>query len=53
MESGTAYDVDEDIEDLHASVRRLKQVSTAIQEENQLTKQVMDVLVRFLFLCVV
>jgi protein transport protein SFT1 len=42
MESGNAYDLDDDIMDLRNSVGRLKQVSSAIQEENQLTKQVMD-----------
>lgn len=42
MESGNAYDLDDDIMDLRNSVGRLKQVSSAIQEENQLTKQIMD-----------
>jgi hypothetical protein len=42
MESGNAYDLDDDIMDLRDSVGRLKQVSSAIQEENHLTKQVMD-----------
>ena len=42
MESGNAYDLDDDITDLRNSVGRLKQVSSAIQEENQLTKQIMD-----------
>jgi len=42
MESGNAYDLDDDIMDLRSSVGRLKQVSSAIQEENQLTKQIID-----------
>ena len=42
MESGNAYDLDDEIVDLRKSVGRLKQVSFAIQEENQLTKGVMD-----------
>lgn len=45
MEAGT-YDVDEDIADLHSSVRRLKHVSKAIQEETSLTRQILDGLVR-------
>lgn len=49
IESGTAYDLDEDIQDLRKSVGRLKQVSMAIQEENQLTRQIMEGLVCILF----
>lgn len=49
IESGTAYDLDEDIQDLSKSVGRLKQVSMAIQEENQLTRQIMEGLVCILF----
>jgi len=52
IESGTAYDLDEDIQDLRKSVGRLKQVSMAIQEENQLTRQIMEGLVCILFVSV-
>lgn len=45
IESGTAYDLDDEIEELSSSVGRLKQVSSAIQEETQLTQQIMDGLV--------
>ncbi|KAL6774348.1 SFT1 [Auxenochlorella protothecoides x Auxenochlorella symbiontica] len=37
-----SLDWDDEIEQLRAGVGRLKQVSSAIQEENTLTKQVMD-----------
>lgn len=51
IESGTAYDLDEDIQDLRKSVGRLKQVSMAIQEENHLTRQIMEGLVRTCSTC--
>eukprot|EP00890_Picochlorum_soloecismus_P005608 jgi/Picsp_1/6048/NSC_03402-R1_cell division cycle 5-like protein len=43
MEAGT-YDIDEDIADLHSSVKRLKHVSKAIQEETSLTQQIVETL---------
>ena len=43
MEAGV-YDVDEDIMDLHASVRRLKHVSKAIQEETTVTGKILEAL---------
>jgi predicted RNase H-like nuclease (RuvC/YqgF family) len=43
MEAG-AYDIDEDIADLHSSVKRLKHVSKAIQEETSLTQQIVETL---------
>lgn len=46
IESGTAYDLDDEIAELASSVGRLKQVSSAIQEETRLTTQIMDGLVR-------
>ena len=42
MESGQAYDLDDEISDLSNSVGRLKQVSSAIHEESNLTQQVLD-----------
>lgn len=45
IEAGHPLDFDSEIEGLRASVGRLKHVSTAIQEETQLTQQVMDSLV--------
>ncbi|KAI8109081.1 hypothetical protein M9435_005497 [Picochlorum sp. BPE23] len=43
MEAGT-YDIDEDIADLHSSVKGLKHVSRAIQEETSLTQQIVETL---------
>ena len=51
MEAGDSFD--EDIEDLHSSVRRLKQVSYAIQEETSLTSTILSGLVRYLVVDVV
>jgi predicted HAD superfamily Cof-like phosphohydrolase len=46
METGaSSYDVDEDIEDLHSSVKRLKHVSKAIQEETSITGKILETLV--------
>ena len=46
MEAGaSSYDVDQDIEDLHSSVKRLKHVSRAIQEETSITGKILETLV--------
>lgn len=42
MEAGPAFDLDSEIDQLRSSVGRLKEVSTAIEEENKLTRQVME-----------
>lgn len=42
MEAGPAFDVDSEIDQLRSSVGRLKEVSSAIHEENKLTRQVME-----------
>jgi protein transport protein SFT1 len=42
IDGGLAYDVDAEIDQLRSSVGRLKEVSSAIHEENRLTSQVMD-----------
>lgn len=47
MEGGHALDLDDEIEDLHSSVRRLKHVSKSIQEETSITQQILETLVRF------
>lgn len=47
MEAGaSSYDVDQDIEELHSSVKRLKHVSRAIQEETSITGKILETLVR-------
>jgi len=45
IEAGNAYELDDDIDSLRESVGRLKQVSSAIEGEAHLTKQIMDGLV--------
>ena len=42
IDGGLAYDVDSEIEELHKGIGRLKQVSSAIHEGNQVTGQIME-----------
>lgn len=54
MEAGvSSFNIDEDIEDLHSSVKRLKNVSRAIQEETSITGKILESLVCVLLILLI